>query len=217
VKARSEPTPPQNPLVWPEDFPPTDPVKKFFYGIRWLGPDISFFKRLQAQQAARTEAQMAAWTDAKERQVVQVFGKCLCKAIGWKTPYFIPADSAVTVSYGPKFRSMEEFLFEEATREYEQRVGKRFRKRFWENSIDWNDKNVPFGELIRKVVMECENAPPRQQSRWKAKLRRLFGLSPRRHENRTLNSQVPAAACRWSPCLPDPLAQATFIPANSPL
>jgi len=60
--------------------------------------------------------------------VVQVFGECLSKAIGCKTPYFIPADSAVAVSYGPKFQSMEEFLFEEATREFEQRVGKQFRK-----------------------------------------------------------------------------------------
>jgi hypothetical protein len=52
---------PEIPSVWPDDFPPTDPVKKFFYGIRWLGPDISFFKGLRRQQALRNEKLLSTY------------------------------------------------------------------------------------------------------------------------------------------------------------
>ncbi len=135
VKAILESEPPEEPLVWPEDFPPTDPVKKFFWGIRWLGPDISFYMRLREQQAARTERQLVAWTEPRERMIAQVFGECLSKALRWNTPYFIPSDSAVAVAYGSKFQSMEDFLFEDATRDFQQRHGKQFRKGFWAGNI----------------------------------------------------------------------------------
>jgi hypothetical protein len=148
---------PEQSLVWPQDFPPTDFWKKFFWGIRKLRPDISFFKSLSEQQAARTEAVMSAWQDIKHRQIAQQFGESISSSLGWKQPYFIPADKAVVVAYGPKFLDFEEFLWEEAICKFEKNLGKRLRKGFWKSVVDWQDKNVIFGDLIKKLVEEIDS------------------------------------------------------------
>jgi hypothetical protein len=165
---------PEIPLVWPDDFPPTDPVKKFFYGIRWLGPDISFFKRLKKEQGLRNEKLLSTWTDPKEQRVAQLFGECLSKALGWKTPFFMPSDKAVVVAYGPKFQDFDDLGFEEATIDFEHRVEKQFCNEFWERVVDWNDRNVTFGELTRKLADEVDGAPTRDGSDRKSPLGRLF-------------------------------------------
>lgn len=102
---------------------------------------------------------MNEWRDDRERQIAIQFGRCICGALGWKKPYFIPTDKAVVVAYGPKLRVLEEFLWDEATREFEKRVGRRLRRRFWQSVIDWQDKNVTLGELVAKLVQELDSAP----------------------------------------------------------
>jgi hypothetical protein len=93
--------PPASPLVWPEHFPPESWWGRFLICIPLFGPDLSFFRELAAQQAARTEEVMAAWTDERERHVALSLGECLQKQWGWKTPYFIPSDRTVAVIGGP--------------------------------------------------------------------------------------------------------------------
>lgn len=177
---------PESPLVWPDDFPPTDPWRKFFWGVRWLGPDISFFKALSARQATRTTAVMLAWAGEKQLRIALDLGECIRAALRWKTPYFIPADKAVVVAYGPRFLDFEDFLWEEATREFEKRAGKRLRAGFWELAVDWGDKNATFGELIGKLTEELDTAPPAAQAqptmtqRFLAWVRELYGRCPSR-------------------------------------
>jgi len=139
-------------LIWPPDFPPTDPWEKFFYGVRWLGPDISFFKELKQLQASRTQDVMAAWSDEKQRNVALIFGGSISRQVGWKTPYFLPEDSATVIAYGPRFLMLEEFPWTAAVSDFEDQIGNKFENEFWEKVIDWNDKNATFGELINKVV-----------------------------------------------------------------
>ena len=58
-------------LVFPEHFPPATRWKKFFIGVRWLGPDLSFFKDLKAQQAARSADSMHAWGGGMRQQIAE--------------------------------------------------------------------------------------------------------------------------------------------------
>jgi hypothetical protein len=54
-----------DPLVFPPHFPPTTRWKRFFQGVRWLGPDLTFFKMLKRQQANRLQNQMEVWVLVK--------------------------------------------------------------------------------------------------------------------------------------------------------
>jgi len=155
-------------LIWPPGFPPTDPWKKFFYGVRWLGPDISFFKELKQLQASRTRDVMTAWPDEKQRNVALVFGSIIRRHAGWKTPYFIPADKAVVIAYGPRLLEFEELPLEIAIPDFEDQIGGKFDNKFWEKVVDWNDKNATFGELINKVVEKLNTFnSPSPETRWR--------------------------------------------------
>jgi len=50
-----------DPLVFPPYFPPTNRREKFFIDGRWLGPDLSFFKKLKQQQSEMIPEQMNVW------------------------------------------------------------------------------------------------------------------------------------------------------------
>ena len=123
-------------------------------GIPVLGPDLSFFKDLQQQQAARNEEVMAAWSDERERRVALSLGDCLQKQFGWKTPYFIPADRTMAVVCGPDFWAYFECDLADVFEEFNEQLGKSMKAGFWETVIDWNDRNACFGELVRKLTTE---------------------------------------------------------------
>ncbi len=134
-----------------------------------FGPDLSFFKELEAQQAARTEEVMAAWTDERERRVALCLGGCLQKQWAWKTPYFIPSDRTVAVIGGPDSWTYFEMDLADAFKEFEEQLGQRMREGFWEKVIDWNDKNCCFGDLVRNLTAELKataasEASPGKQS-----------------------------------------------------
>jgi hypothetical protein len=59
------------PLVFPPHFPPTTRREKSFIGVRWLDPDLSFFKKLKQQQAERTQEQMEVWGSSRRREVAK--------------------------------------------------------------------------------------------------------------------------------------------------
>jgi hypothetical protein len=90
-------------LQFPDHFPPKDRWGKFFIGVRWLGPDLSFFKQLKRQQAQRTAEQMSAWGGGSRQQVAQAISSVLSQQLGWKSKVFLPEDSVAVVFHGPRF------------------------------------------------------------------------------------------------------------------
>ena len=90
-------------LRFPEHFPPTDRWKKFFIGVRWLGPDLSFFNSLKATQAQRDASTMNTWGGGRRQDVAASVSKVLAQQLGWKSEYFLPEDSAAVAFHGPRF------------------------------------------------------------------------------------------------------------------
>jgi hypothetical protein len=123
-------------------------------GVPLLGPDLSFFKELEAQQATRTEEVMAAWTDERERRVALSLGECLHKQWAWKKPYFIPSDRTVAVIGGPDSWTYFEMDLADVFKEFEEQLGQRMKAGFWEEVIDWDDRNGCFGQVVRKLTAE---------------------------------------------------------------
>ena len=101
-------------LRFPSHFPPTDRWKKFFVGIRWLGPDLSIFKEMKSQQGRRTPQDMGKWGGGKRQQVAEAISRALVRQLGWKSEVFLPEDSAAVAFHGPRFDfSDPESAFEE--------------------------------------------------------------------------------------------------------
>jgi hypothetical protein len=147
---------PASPLVWPEDYPPKNRWDSFFMGFPGLGPDLSFFKGLEEQQAARTEEVMAAWSDEQERRVALSLGQILRKHWGWKQPYFLPVDQTMVVVCGPDSSAFFEMDLADIFEDFNEQLGTRLTAGFWEVVIDWNDRNGCFGELVRKITTELK-------------------------------------------------------------
>jgi hypothetical protein len=101
------------PLRWPEHFPPSTGVERFFIGVRWLGPDLSFFQALRALQASRDRSSQSAWgNDVERRKLVRFFSAFLHRYVRWPGRYFIPEDALATCLYGPKFDMMDNHAYE---------------------------------------------------------------------------------------------------------
>jgi hypothetical protein len=143
---------PGMPLSWPEHFPPTDRWQKFFIGLRGLGPDISFFKELKQRQAVRTELAMAAWTDPQQRRVAETLGRCLQRELEWKTPWFLPNDTAEAVLGSPSFDTWNELDYWDVYVELDNEVGTKRGPEFWNSLVNWNNKTMTFGELVGKIL-----------------------------------------------------------------
>lgn len=77
-------------LHYPSDFPPTDRWKKFFIGVRWLGPDISFFADLKKVQAARSLTEMEQWGGGERQKLAEAISAALAVQLGWKSAVFLP-------------------------------------------------------------------------------------------------------------------------------
>lgn len=90
-------------LEFPPHFPPTDKWKKFFIGVRWLGPDLSFFKTLRELQARRTAEDMSRWGGGQRQILAGRISQILHEQLGWRSAVFIPQDFAVVAFYGPRF------------------------------------------------------------------------------------------------------------------
>jgi hypothetical protein len=118
-------------LSFPPHFPPTTRWSKFFIGVRWLGPDLSFFKDLKATQAARHPDEMNAWADARQREIAGIFGDVLSKRQGWKSKVFLPQDSAAAVFHGPRFDFLDEGAVDEAIETIEATCRIKITKNFW--------------------------------------------------------------------------------------
>jgi hypothetical protein len=136
-------------LEFPPHFPPTDPWKKFFIGVRWLGPDLSFFAALKHQQGNRTAESMAVWSN-RELDLAQAIGSVLARALGWKSPYFLPEDMVDVVFHGPSFDFTDpESAFDDVVGMLDARFGIKPTDEFWHH----HSKGT-FGSLIAGLVTQ---------------------------------------------------------------
>lgn len=94
---------------------------------------------------------METWSEPRERGVALCFGECL-RALGWKTPFFVPEDQVLAVMGGPSFRAYDQqdraYLLYDINRE----LGQTTKPEFLNHVIDWDDPAVQFGELVEKVT-----------------------------------------------------------------
>ncbi|MBS0321506.1 MAG: hypothetical protein JSR18_13260 [Proteobacteria bacterium] len=136
------------PLRFPAHYPPTEPWKKFFLGIRWLGPDLSFFEALGAAQARRPVSALTAWDGGRRQQLAEGISRIVAQRRGWRSDVFVPADSAAVVFHGPRFWTLDppevlgeigQFLLRDCALELPER--------FWRDKDDWT-----FGELVDAVL-----------------------------------------------------------------
>lgn len=147
---------PNEPLEYPAHYPPTDRWKKFFIGVRRLGPDLAFFQDLKGQQAARTADSMCAWSTAARRALAGAFGRAFQEWLRWPTPYFLPGDRLDAIAGGPSFRSVDYGEVEEALLQVERQLEHSVPPAFWQTT---NAKTL--GELIDQLA-EVEKGTTRQ-------------------------------------------------------
>lgn len=123
---------PVDALRWPEGFPPASRWKRFFVGVRWLGPDVSFFRNLRDQQAARTPDLMKQWRgDPRRLRAAEVLGKAFQAHLGWSTPYFSPSDEFCAIAAGPRFRLVDHGDLQWAVEEAERTLDGPAPNEFW--------------------------------------------------------------------------------------
>ena len=121
-----------NALQFPKHFPPTDPWKKFFIGVRWLGPDLSFFKELKTLQGQRSSAEMAAWRGGQRQRLAEAISRILARRLGWKSEVLLPQDSATVAFHGPRFDFNDpESAFEEVLEVLNRDFGLSVPAAFW--------------------------------------------------------------------------------------
>jgi len=138
---------PAEPLKFPNHYPPTDKWKKFFIGVRWLGPDLSFFKDLETLQASRSIEQMNVWGKGVRKRTAETMSEILHRHLLWKTSVFIPEDRLNVVWHSPKFGWLDSVDQEETLGEIEEKFGFRIPATFWNGLED-----ASFGEFIDKFI-----------------------------------------------------------------
>jgi hypothetical protein len=132
-----------DPLVFPSHFPPTTRRERFFVGVRWLGPDLSFFKKLKQQQSERTPEQMKVWGSGKRREIAEQLALGFKKEVRWPTAVFLPADSFEVMCNGPAFGIIDDLGSVAVIKQFEKGYGVRIPKTFWEDR-----KHATFGEIV---------------------------------------------------------------------
>ena len=137
-------------LKFPEHYPPTDRWKKFFIGVRWLGPDLSFFKDLKAMQARRDQKSMAEWGGGKRQAVAERIAGILSFQLGWKSNVFLPGDIAEVAFNGPAFDFIDsDRAFEEVVEMLKTIFGINPSQSFWEDKGKFS-----MGELVDVLLNE---------------------------------------------------------------
>lgn len=140
-------------MTFPEHYPPTDRWKKFFIGVRWLGPDLSFFKDLKARQGGRTKNQMAIWGGGLNQEIAEIIANTLHNRLHWLTPIFLPADKFSVMCHGPKFGSFDDFALEEAIDEIEVELHIKLDRTFWVGL-----EHASFQEVVNKIAHQKNSA-----------------------------------------------------------
>ncbi len=96
---------------------------------------------------------MASWSDRREREIALTFGRCLL-TLGWKTPYFIPADQIVAVLGGPSFEAYVRQDLAYLLDEFNRQLGRTLKPEFLSTALDWSDPNLSLAELVGTVAAQ---------------------------------------------------------------
>lgn len=140
-------------LRFPAHFPPTDKWKKFFIGVRWLGPDLSFFKDLKELQANRDATTMAAWGGGPRQMLAEKISQILKSQLGWRSPIFVPDDASEVAFHGPRFDFVDsDSAFEDVVELLERDYGLKLPPSFWEKM-----GKSTFGELVDAILAQHTN------------------------------------------------------------
>jgi hypothetical protein len=139
------------PLRYPDHYPPTDKWKMFFIGVRWLGPDLSFFRELDMQQASRTEDLMQEWGGGLRQVVAEIFSDIFHESLRWKSKVFLPADIFAVISSGPKFDMLENFVIEDAMAAIKKKYQIQIDQSFWDDL-----EEATFGQVVDRIRMKIE-------------------------------------------------------------
>jgi hypothetical protein len=144
-------TQPTDPLEWPADYPPSKGRRLFFIGVRWLGPDLSFFEALRKQQASRTELVMELWGDEPRRRS---FARFICPLLKenmrWPTPFFVPGDRMRVLAAGPRYDPVDHLDWERLVMDLEKELGQRFPPAYWVTALAWT-----LGEMVDDLLRQC--------------------------------------------------------------
>ncbi|MFC4763571.1 hypothetical protein [Dyella koreensis] len=139
---------PSEPLRYPDHYPPTDRWKKFFIGVRWLGPDLSFFEHLRQQQASRTAELMDIWGGGERQSLALAAGGIFSRYLHWTSPYFIPDDPLSVVAGGPRFGVIDSDIdIGDALGEIEEMLGAPLGSAFWRDAA-----TCTMGELVDRLL-----------------------------------------------------------------
>jgi len=138
---------PGEPLQYPSHYPPTDRWKRFFIGLRWLGPDLSFFKTLRSTQASRNSSTMSAWGGGDRQALASDVGIAFSRYCRWPTPYFLPGDVVSVVVGGPKFAAVDDADVEDVIGAVEEISDVKMGAAFWEAC-----GSITVGELVDQLL-----------------------------------------------------------------
>ncbi len=135
-------------LQYPPHYPPTDRWKKFFIGVRVLGPDLSFFKDLEKQQGVRTQECMKAWKTNEQYNLAIKLGRAFKEDAGWPTEYFLPDDHLEVIAGGPQFFDTDDSLnFFDALIETGEQIGLDL------SQDSWSVTHVKtLGEMVEEIL-----------------------------------------------------------------
>lgn len=123
---------PDEPLRYSSHYPPTGRWKRFFIGVRWVGPDLSFFKILRSNQASRTSSSMNAWGGGDRQALAVAVGVALSRHCRWPTPHFLPGDSLLVIAGGPRFAAVDDADTKDAIGALEEIADVKLGAAFWE-------------------------------------------------------------------------------------
>lgn len=139
---------PAAPLRYPPGYPPTGARERFFIGVRWLGPDLSFFGRLYAQQKARSAELLNLWGGGARQQAARTIGAIFMHRLHWPGPYFLPDDAVEVIGGGPRFASLgNEGELERTIHDIHASLGITMPARFWQAA-----GTLTLGELVDALL-----------------------------------------------------------------
>jgi hypothetical protein len=125
---------PGQPLQYPPHFPPTTRRKRFFLGVRGVGPDMSFLKELRASQGSRTTESMSEWGGGERQALAVAVGSIFAKYCNWLSPHFLPGDSVAVIAGGSTFGWLDETDVGDAIGAIEELVGVKMPQGFWDEA-----------------------------------------------------------------------------------
>lgn len=122
------------PLQYPPHFPPYSRWKRFFIGVRGLGPDLAFLRELRAAQGSRTAETMSAWGGGERQALATAVGSLFAKYCNWPSPYFLPGDGVAVIAGGSTFGWLDHTDVGEAIGAIDELVGAKMPQGFWDEA-----------------------------------------------------------------------------------